>query len=304
VRRLTERKIRWILRQIERGIKIQEIAAVMKVSPRRIYQIHQYYRTTGTIPALRPSGRRKRLIDENMERIILTSYARYRIGPVLLEKVIERDHDLHIPHNTIYQILLRNNLIEENMRKRRQRKWVRFERDHAMSLWQGDWKRVTVNGKDRWLIAFMDDASRFIACYGVFDSPTAENTLQVLEGGIQEYGAPREILTDHGTQFVAARNRENAVHTFKEYLTGRNIRHIVARINHPQTNGKIERWYGLVKQKLHLFESLREFVTWYNDIKPHMSLNLDELETPSQAFWRKMPPERILGFSWRWMNEE
>ncbi len=74
----------------------------------------------------------------------------------------EKDRELvgiHIPHNTIYRILLRNDLIEENMKKKRQRKWVRFEREHAMSLWQGDWKQLTVNGKRVWLIAFMDDAS-------------------------------------------------------------------------------------------------------------------------------------------------
>lgn len=149
MRRLAGRKIRWILCQIERGIKIQEIAVVMKVSPRRICQVYQYYRTTGTIPELHLSRGRRRRIDENTERIILNSYARYRIGPVLLEMVIELDHDRHVPHNTIYQILLRKNLIEKNMMKRRQRKWIRFERDHPMSLWQGDWKRVTVNGKDQ-----------------------------------------------------------------------------------------------------------------------------------------------------------
>ncbi len=48
------------------------------------------------------------------------------------------------------------------MKKKKQRKWVRFERDHPMSLWQGDWKHLTVKGKSIWLIAFMDDAS-FVA---------------------------------------------------------------------------------------------------------------------------------------------
>jgi hypothetical protein len=31
-----------------------------------------------------------------------------------------------------------------------------------MSLWQGDWKQVTIDGTVQWLIAFLDDASRFI----------------------------------------------------------------------------------------------------------------------------------------------
>jgi putative transposase len=37
-------------------------------------------------------------------------------------------------------------------------------------------------------------------------------------------------------------------------------------------------------QKLSLFDSVDEFVDWYNLVKPHMSLNFDELETPYQRF--------------------
>ena len=102
-----------------------------------------------------------------------------------------------------------------------------------------------------------------------------------------------QILTDHGTQFVAAKSREKAKHKFKEFLKENGVRHILARINHPQTNGKIERFFGLMEQKLHLFDSV-EFIYWYNYVKPHMSLNFDELETPYQAFLRKLPAERVL----------
>ncbi len=82
----------------------------------------------------------------------------------------------------------------------------------------------------------------------------------MLKRGFREYGIPSEILTDHGTQFVAAKSREKAKHKFKDFLAENGIRHIVARINHPQTNGKIERLFGLMEQRLHLFDSVEEFV--------------------------------------------
>ena len=47
-----------------------------------------------------------------------------------------------------------------------------------------------------------------------------------------------QILTDHGTQFVAAKSRDKAKHKFKEFLKENEIRHILARVNRPQTNGK------------------------------------------------------------------
>lgn len=192
--------------------------------------------------------------------------------------------------------MLEYELVEENIKKRKQRKWVRFERRYSMSLWQGDWKQC---GR-KWIIAFMDDASRLITCYGVFDSPATENTIEVLRRGFDECGIPDEILTDHGTQFVSSRNRKNAKHKFGRFLEENRIKHVVARINHPQTNGKIERWFGLLEQKIHLFNSIDEFVNWYNFIKPHTSLDFD---TPYNAFWRKLSPERIFELGKRWLFE-
>ncbi len=101
-----------------------------------------------------------------------------------------------------------------------------------------------------------------------FASATTENTIKVLKEVFREYDIPDEILTDHRTQFVAAKNREKAKHRFKDFLAENGVRHILARVNHPQTNGKIERFFGLIDQKLHLFDSVEEFVYrfvyWYN----------------------------------------
>ena len=57
-----------------------------------------------------------------------------------------------------------------------------------------------------------------------------------------------------------------------------------------ETNGKLERFYGVYDQKQHQFRSIDEYVHWYNEIKPQMSLNWETLETPIQAFQRKQPP--------------
>ena len=120
-------------------------------------------------------------------------------------------------------MLLSHGLVEINTKKRKQRKWVRYERDHSMSLWQGDWKEFELKGKKQWVIAFMDDSSRLITCYGVFDSPTTENTVAVLLlQGFADYGTPREILTDHGTQFVSARETECSPHVQRVPETERN----------------------------------------------------------------------------------
>jgi len=45
-----------------------------------------------------------------------------------------------------------------------------------------------------------------------------------------------------------------------------------------ETNGKLERFYGVYDQKRHQFKSIDEYVHWHNEIKPHMSLNGLEAE--------------------------
>jgi putative transposase len=300
VRKLTNKNIQWIICQLEREKHPDDIARFMRVSRRRIYQLKKQYKDSGLIPELKDPGRKKKPLDSEFERVILNAYQTYKSGPVILEKIIKTHYGLTIPHNTIYHVMLMHHLVIENPRKKGQRKWVRFERKHSMSLWQGDWKEFEFKGSKKWIVAFIDDSSRLITCFGIFESPTTENTITVLNQGFREYGTPREILTDHGTQFVSAWNRDLSHHSFKDFLDKNNINHIIARVKHPQTNGKIERWFGLLEQKLKMFISVDEFVHWYNTLKPHMSLNIDECETPDQAFWRKLPPERVLSYSKEW----
>ncbi len=105
MRKLTNKKIRWIIRQLDKGTPVKEIAAVMRITPRRVYQLKKQYEQTGKIPELKQLGRKPKPIDEKTEQIILQAYQKYRLCPVPLERLIERDYGIHVPHNTILQSL-------------------------------------------------------------------------------------------------------------------------------------------------------------------------------------------------------
>jgi len=98
-------------------------------------------------------------------------------------------------------------------------------------------------------------------------------------------------LTDHGTQFFS--NGKNGIpgdkNKFQEYLDNNNIKHIVGRIDHPQTNGKLERLNYTIKRLRPYFSTWDEVVYYYNYKRRHMSLSIDErpVVTPSMAYEEK-----------------
>jgi len=83
---------------------------------------------------------------------------------------------------------------------------------------------------------------------------------------------------------------------FELYLKRHRIRHVLCRVGHPQTNGKLEKFHDLYNVHRFRFESLGEFVIWYND-RPHGALDLWEAETPNMAFVSRLWPEVWLGMA-------
>ncbi|MGC8585019.1 MAG: IS481-like element ISA0963-7 family transposase, partial [Thermoplasmata archaeon] len=79
--------------------------------------------------------------------------------------------------------------------------------------------------------------------FGEYEHATAENSIDALRRGIEKYGKPREVMTDHGTQFTSLPRdgKESEPNEFQKYLEENGIIHIKARVKHPQSNGS---WKG------------------------------------------------------------
>jgi putative transposase len=294
MKKLDPVKVAWIIKQKEKGENNNYvIAGAMKISTRWVQALWSRYRKTETVPELGKPGRPRKEISAEEVKVVVDAFGIYKLGAVCLEKIIDAKFNIHIPHNTIHRILKQKGLAMEESRKRNRRKWIRYERTYSNSLWHTDYKQVP---DGRWFIAYEDDASRYVVSYGVFDEATSKNAVDVLKEAIARNGKPASILSDRGSQFYASESevREKGLTEFELFLIANDIKHIVGRVSHPQTNGKIERIYGEVERKLHLFKDIHELVDWYNNIRPHMSLDWDNLETPSQAYVRKMPPDGVV----------
>mgnify|MGYP001612686104 FL=1 len=101
-----------------------------------------------------------------------------------------------------------------------------------------------------------------------------------------KYGQIKQCISDHGSTFTS--NFVDADSRFRDYLKSKNIKQILCKVKHPQSNGKIEKWFQAYDNHRKAYKTKQEFMFWYNDLKPHRSLKFEELETPSQAFIRKL----------------
>ena len=112
------------------------------------------------------------------------------------------------------------------------------------------------------LIVYEDDASRLIVGYGLFEDATSKHAVDVLKEAIAKHGKPKSILSDRGIQFYAieAEAREKGLTMFELYLMKNHIKQILGRVNHPQTNGKIEKLFDEIGRKIKFFNSIDECI--------------------------------------------
>lgn len=269
------------------GMSTRQLAEELQISHERVRQIYISYLKTGEIPELKSVGRPRKILTELEINAILKGYSKHLVSASILSKILKIEKCISINHNKIHEILLENNMAKKEPNRSRKRKpWIRYEREHSLSAVHMDWMYDEKIGKN--IVAVIDDASRKILAYGEFDRATVENTILVLKEALK-HGNVGEVITDRGSQFTANKVDKKGNHKskFAEFCKEKGIKQILCRVKHPQSNGKIERWFGLYRQKRYLFPNLREFVYWYNHVKPHLSLNMEVLETPEQAFRRK-----------------
>src|SRR5258705_5784983 len=77
-----------------------------------------------------------------------------------------------------------------------------FERATPNQMWQSDIFTFRLGGKYAYLIAFMDDYSRFLTAADLFRSPTAQAVIEVDPIGVGEVQPPPEMLTHNGPQYT------------------------------------------------------------------------------------------------------
>tara|TARA_Y100000034_G_scaffold131226_1_gene191514 strand:+ start:90 stop:1016 length:927 start_codon:yes stop_codon:yes gene_type:complete len=291
--RLTKKKVGQIKRRKELGLSSKLIARQLGVTERRINQVWANIRIKGYCILKKPGKEAKRKVTKKEKLLILYTAKHQRMGARIVGKLLRYRHNIKIGNNLIHSTLLNNSMATTNEKKRKRRKpWVRYERKHSLSAGHTDWHTT------KWRLGLqvctiIDDSSRKILAAIECRNATEKESTKLVQSVLDEYGhirRIREIISDHGSQFYCNKNDKHGVRgkaEFEKFLEKQGIKHILCRYKHPQTNGKQEKWFDVYEKYRKDFNSMEEFVKWYNEVRVHESL---DLRTPEKVFWERLQP--------------
>jgi transposase InsO family protein len=265
------------------GLAATEFAALVGVNRYSLYTWKKKFETEG--PAgledrPRGGGPRQKLSDLTRRAILMIKKAHPEYGCERISYLLQRGPALAASPATVTKVLHEAGYVLSDEPTHKHREFVRrFERASPNQLWQTDLFTFVLKRQNTrvYLVAFMDDHSRFIVGYGLHMSQSTALTLEVLRASITSYGRPEEVLTDNGTQYVTWRGKS----AFTRECEKRGIKQIVSSPRHPQTLGKIERFWGTLWREClesAVFQDVSDarkriglFIDHYNFQRPHQS---------------------------------
>jgi transposase InsO family protein len=228
------------------GLPAGDFAALIGMSKHTLYSWKKKFDTQGPAGLMdRPRGgpRGSRLPDLTKRTILMLKQANPEWGCQRISDMLVRGPALPASASAVAQVLHEAGYQMEEVPTRPHPDKIRFfERAKPNQLWQTDLFTFLLKRQNRrvYLVAFLDDHSRFIVSYGLHASQSSALVLEVLRSGIASYQSPEEILTDNGSQYVTWRGKS----AFTKELEKRGIKQVVAKPRRPQTLGKIERFWG------------------------------------------------------------
>ncbi|MEZ6184153.1 MAG: IS481 family transposase [Planctomycetota bacterium] len=241
----TEERLLILDTWLRSALPAKDFGALVGVSKHSLYAWKKRFEEEGPAGLEdRPRPRSGSRLSEAAKRaILMLKQAHPDWGEQRIHDVLVRSEGLSTSPKTIGRVLVEAGYEVVDVPPRRHPdKPRRFERAKPNELWQTDLFTFVLKRQNRrvHLVAYMDDYSRFLVGYGLHATASGALVRETFEAAIASYGAPGEVLTDNGAQYVTWRGKS----AFSKLCERRGIKQVVARPRRPQTLGKIERFWG------------------------------------------------------------
>ena len=216
-------------------------------------------------------------------------------GPQTIAWHLEQNHQVKVSPATVSRYLARQGLVTPGPSKRPKSSYIRFAAEMPNECWQSDFTHYPLaDGADTEILTWLDDHSRYALSLTAHHRVTGPAVLLAFRAACEQHGTPASTLTDNGmvftTRLSGGRGGRNAL---EHELRRLGIKQKNGKPNHPQTQGKAERFQQTMKNWLRaqpaqpatladLQSLLDAFASTYNTQRPHRSL--PGRATPATAY--------------------
>jgi transposase InsO family protein len=216
-------------------------------------------------------------------------------GPQTIAWHLEHHHRIRVSPATISRYLARAGLVIPAPKKRPKSSYIRFQAEQPNECWQADFTHYPLaGGTGTEILSWLDDHSRYALSVTAWNRVTGPIVLATFRATVRKHGPPASTLTDNGMVFTTRLSGgKGGRNSFEHELRRRGITQKNGRPNHPQTQGKAERFQQTLKNWLaaqdpqpatlaQLQGLLGAFTAIYNHQRPHRSL--PHRATPATAY--------------------
>ena len=265
----------------------------LDISKRTFYNWYSRYKDEG-YDGLAPRNNRvrmqwNRIPDQIREKVVEYALERPELSPRELAHSMVDNKQYFISESSVYRILKSRGLITSPayiVMKASDEFKDKTTRPNQM--WQTDFTYFKIIGWGwYYLSTVLDDYSRYIIHWELCTNMKVDDVTRSMDNALRKTGLSKEnapkLLSDNGSCYIAS--------DLADYLAEQGMKHVRDKPNHPQTQGKIERYHRSMKNVVKLENyflpgdlkyRLEEFVNYYNNHRYHESLqNL----TPSDVYF-------------------
>jgi transposase InsO family protein len=267
------------------GEKISRLCREFGISRPTGYLWINRYRECGSVNELFDRSHRPVIspnkIPSDLEEKICSLREKYGWGGRKLRCLLEREA-IEASVTTINRVIKRNGLLAAEDCHRPAP--LRFERSKPNELWQADFKGPMGKGNAQCEpLSVIDDHSRYVVGLVAVQSKQTPEVTKAFTRIFEENGVPEALLLDHGVPWWST-SHYLGFSRFSVWLMKQNLKLIFSAINHPQTQGKVERFHRSLALSVATKGTPRNFSQWkkllheirreFNHIRPHEALDM------------------------------
>ena len=208
------------------------------------------------------------------ERILQEWKAHPGLGPSQIRNQLRRA-GLKVSVHTVRVVMDANGYVTPRT-KRTEVHDRRYEAVRPNQLWHADFLSRYINKQLIRVLFFIDDYSRFIVGWNIFDEERPSAVIETFEGAVSRHGRPETMMSDGGGGFWSWRG----IAQFTRLLDELSVDQLIAKV--PQVNGKLEVLNANVQKELFNQERffdlseaharLGHWVSFYNFRRTHHAL--------------------------------